>query len=68
MGIVTYGAPEGKYDDCVISLGLAVWGLRNQLREAQVVSDSMEEEPIDRQGRGKLHEDYRQLETEFSAY
>ena len=49
MGNVTYGAPEGKYDDCVISLGLAVWGLRNQLREAQVISDSMEEEPIDRQ-------------------
>ena len=68
MGNVTYGAPEGKYDDCVISLGLAVWGLRNQLREAQVISDSMEEEPIDRQGSGKLHEDVRHLETEFSGY
>lgn len=27
FGNVRYGAPEGLYDDCVISLGLAVWGL-----------------------------------------
>jgi len=27
-GNITYGAPEGGYDDCVISLGLANWGIK----------------------------------------
>lgn len=27
FGNIRYSAPEGMYDDCVISLGLAVWGL-----------------------------------------
>lgn len=26
-GTIKYGAPIGKHDDCVMSLGLAVWGL-----------------------------------------
>lgn len=31
VGTVKMGAPEGMHDDCVISLGLAVWGLKNIL-------------------------------------
>jgi len=27
---IRYGAPSGKFDDCVISLGLACWGLISQ--------------------------------------
>lgn len=52
-GRIQYSAPSGKHDDCVISLALAVWGIRSYLHEAQVVTkfndDSM---PIDRQGQG----------------
>lgn len=36
-GNVKYEAPQGKHDDCVISLGLAVWNLRHELKESQVL-------------------------------
>lgn len=36
-GRIVYSAPSGKHDDCVISLGLAVWGIRSGLKEAQVL-------------------------------
>ena len=52
-GRIQYSAPAGKHDDCVISLALAVWGIRSYLYEAQVMQrfndDSM---PVDRQGQG----------------
>lgn len=50
-GVIRYGAPDDKHDDCVISLALAVWGMRTQLREAQVYQ-RQEEEIVDRVGRG----------------
>lgn len=53
-GRVTYSAPGGKHDDCVISLALAVWGIRSYLHEAQVIQAKQEEDPVDRQGMGEL--------------
>ena len=34
---VTYNAPQGKHDDCVISLALAVWGLSTYKKENPAV-------------------------------
>jgi len=51
-GRIKYGAPEGKHDDCVVSLALANWGIRSQSRSAQVVQARIEE-PVDRQGQGE---------------
>lgn len=58
-GRIKYGAPDGKHDDCVISLALACWALRSQLNEAAVVLRRNIEEDADIQGR-KYEE---QLET-----
>ena len=33
-GRITYGAPQGLHDDCVISLALAVWGLTGKPKTA----------------------------------
>lgn len=33
---VRMNAPTGKHDDCVVALGLAVWGLRNPRRELRM--------------------------------
>lgn len=53
-GKITYSAPDGKHDDCVVSLALAVWGIRHQLRSAHVVMiDSDQQMILDRQGRGE---------------
>lgn len=53
-GKITYSAPEGKHDDCVISLGLAVWALRHHLKEAQVVQrDEILYSAQDKQGLGE---------------
>lgn len=52
-GRIKYGAPEGKHDDCVISLALACWALRSQLIESQIFLSRDPEEVIDRQGRGE---------------
>jgi hypothetical protein len=60
-GNITYSAPEGKHDDCVISLALAVWALRNNLKESQIVQKYFHEEDMDNQGGGtivKPEEDY----------
>ena len=64
-GAIKYQAPEGKHDDCVISLALAVWGMRHLLKEAQIVrADIMvDEEMRDRQGRGE-----REVEHEEEQY
>ncbi len=70
-GKVQYGAPEGKHDDCVIALALAVWGIRNNMREAQVVSDSLNQaDPVDKQGLGQLHDERvsRDRVHEFTGY
>lgn len=53
-GNIKYGAPEGKHDDCVISLALAVWGARTYLYEAQAQAKTVEQDPQDRQGRGEV--------------
>jgi hypothetical protein len=50
-GKIIYNAPEGKHDDCVISLGLANWGIRHYIHSAQVIQQQ-EREVIDRQGQG----------------
>lgn len=64
-GNIKYSAPEGKHDDCVISLALAVWGIRHGLKEAQVISDQLEVQWVnDQQGMGELVEE----ETEINAY
>lgn len=51
-GKVTYQAPEGKHDDCVISLGLANWAIRQYLYSAQSII-LPELEYRDKQGRGE---------------
>lgn len=55
-GRIKYGAPDGKHDDSVISLALACWALRSQLTEAQQVISRVEEDDVDRQGRGNKEE------------
>lgn len=58
-GKITYGAPDGKHDDCVISLALACWALKSQMVEAQVFLNRSIETDSDRQGQGE------KLETEY---
>lgn len=54
-GLIHYSAPEGKYDDCVISLALAVWAIRSYIHSAQIIERREdEEEPVDKQGHGEL--------------
>lgn len=67
-GNITYQAPDGKHDDCVISLALAVWGIRSQLREAQVVNDWRKDiDMVDRQGAGTPI-NQPEYEYEFQGY
>lgn len=51
-GRIKYGAPDGKHDDCVISLALACWALRSQMTEAQQLLTREVNEDADRQGFG----------------
>lgn len=68
-GNITYGAPDGKFDDCVISLALATWGIRHNLKEAAVVEQSLQDiEPIDKQGKGTPYDQQRTEEFEFTGY
>lgn len=53
-GLVKYNAPEGKHDDAVISLALAVWGCRSYLYSAQVVTQQTAAIVEDRQGMGEM--------------
>lgn len=53
-GNIIYNAPEGKHDDCVISLALAVWFIRSQLREAQKVMVEVEQDTADKHQGGEL--------------
>lgn len=55
-GRIKYSSPSGKHDDCVISLALAVWGIRSYLYTSQVSSKQLEDFPVDRQGHG-YHEE-----------
>ncbi len=55
-GKITYGAPDGKHDDCVISLALACWALKSQMVEAQVFLNRGVEKDGDRQGVGERQE------------
>lgn len=65
-GKIKYGAPDGRHDDAVISLGLALWALRSQLAEVSMLQQ-IEEEFGDRQGRGQLIES-DEVVTNFSGY
>ncbi len=56
-GRIKYGAPDGKHDDCVISLALACWALKSQLSEASMLIARDSESDADRQGRKFQHED-----------
>lgn len=67
-GRIKYGAPMGKHDDCVISLALAVWAIRGQLREAQATSRFIEETPKDRQGSGYIEESFEAIENHTTGY
>ena len=50
---IIYNAPDGRHDDCVISLALAVWACRSFIHSAQVIERREdEEEAVDRQGHG----------------
>ena len=62
-GRITYSAPSGKHDDCVISIALAVWGIRSYLYTAQVSSKQLEDFPVDRQGKGYEEEEYERIEV-----
>lgn len=66
-GRIKYSAPPGKHDDCVISLALAVWGIRSYLYTSQVSSKQLEEFPVDRQGQGYHEEQYEQIEITSST-
>lgn len=52
-GRIKYGAPDGKHDDCVISLALACWALRSQMTEAQIFLSRDNDKDNDRQGFGE---------------
>lgn len=63
-GKITYSAPDGKHDDCVVSLGLACWALKSQMVEAQQFIKRGVDVDGDRQGRGeKLGEDSNNYNT-----
>lgn len=67
-GKIKYGAPIGKHDDTVVSLALAVWGIRRQLHEAQVVNKRNDDSVYDRQGRGEIVLPMEELETANTGY
>lgn len=67
-GVIKYQAPEGKHDDCVISLALAVWGIRNQLHEAQILrEDDVILSAQDRQGLGD-RVSYEEEQDNYAGY
>lgn len=53
-GRIKYSAPEGKHDDCVISLALAVWGIRTNLKEHQILRQQVDDIETDRIHRGQV--------------
>lgn len=55
-GKITYGAPDGKHDDAVISLALACWALKSQMVEAQIMINRGLDNDNDRQGKGERME------------
>jgi len=40
-GNITYSAPQGLHDDCVISLALAVWGIRGKARPTSLLQEEV---------------------------
>lgn len=66
-GSLKYGAPDGKHDDCVISLGLACWALKSQMTEAALLQ-TVEQEEMDRVSRGELVEAHSGVITDYSGY
>lgn len=66
-GKLSYAAPEGKHDDCVISLALACWGIRHQLKEAQMYRNE-EEDFTHKQGQGTLmNSEDKYLDNQFNS-
>lgn len=55
-GNITYGAPDGRHDDCVIALALACWGLRGHMRTAHTLArgEELGSEDKDKQGGGEV--------------
>lgn len=66
-GRIKYSAPDGKHDDCVISLALACWALKSQLVEAQLLA-RVSEEHEDRQGQGTLVEAGSSVNDDYKGY
>jgi len=66
-GRIKYGAPDGKHDDCVISLALACWALKSQLVEAQMLAEAVQEIG-DRQGNGFLVEAIHSPDDNYIGY
>ena len=46
-GNIKYGAPDGRHDDCVVSLALAAWGIRDRMQSAQVYKEKAKNLAID---------------------
>lgn len=42
---ITYGAPEGYHDDCVMAIALANWGLRGKTREQRILERRAQVKP-----------------------
>ena len=47
-GNIKYGAPIGLHDDCVISLALAVWGLKGKVRKQNTLAAQSKPRKINR--------------------
>lgn len=68
-GRVKFGAPDGKHDDCVISLALANWGIRHELYATRVLQERMDQPvELDRQGRGIPVYEFEEKEESYSGY
>lgn len=69
-GRIKYSAPEGKHDDCVTSLALAVWGIRNFLHSAAVLASIPDKDLVDRVGMGEPLIDYSrgELVSNYTGY
>jgi hypothetical protein len=65
-GNVTYSAPEGKNDDCVISLGLSVWGMRYDIYEKEIERPKIDYEWAQSQSFDPFRNDEKKVE-EFAG-
>jgi len=54
-GKVKYGAPNGSHDDCVMSLGLAVWGLYDTKTQKPITRDIVKKREVEARPRKRTH-------------